>query len=143
MSQTLAVDWSTGLVAQPLRYAVGVEAVVTRCFLRLYRVRGTDPGDGAAGLPWLDWAQRPAVPRVEIEAAVRTQLRRVAGVVGVVSVTASRVGGSIVVQAVVDCDADGRTQAATLGVPDPLATAGPSPWYAVSGAARAGRVLGG
>lgn len=90
----LALDGTGQVVATPLRYVYGAQAVLTRCMYRLQTIRGGNPEDATAGLPWGVWGGEPP-QLVVIEGQVRAQLRLVQGVADVQEVTAVRVGGDL------------------------------------------------
>ena len=124
---------ATGAVRIPMRRIQGADVLADKLFHRMRTLRDTAIEETERGLPWVDWFERPAVPRVEIEAAVRAQAVAVEGVT-VRSVQAARVAGRLVVSVSVDLDTgDGSIAVATVTTADPYLTTGAPPWYAVAG----------
>lgn len=73
---TLAYDAENGRPLWPPQAAAGSDAVLTRIVLLLRAPLGTYPADTSIGLPQSSWyANRPS--RQAVEAAIRTQMRRV------------------------------------------------------------------
>jgi hypothetical protein len=114
-----------------MRRVSGFEAVADVMFSRLRTLRGTALEETERGIPWIAWAERPAIPMVEIEAAVRAQLEVIPGVV-VRSVTAQRVSRRVVCSVEADVRTSDGIAVLTVTVADPYLTAGAPPWFAVS-----------
>lgn len=87
---TTAIEYVDGQpqVALPPRLAYGPEAVLTRCAIRLWTIRGVWPDDRLLGMPWRDWLLRST--DAEIAAQARRQLRAVEGVLRVVEIRVRR-----------------------------------------------------
>jgi hypothetical protein len=131
MSAPVLARTSTGSVRFPRRRVSGFEAVADVMFSRLRTLRGTALEETERGIPWIAWAERPAIPMVEIEAAVRAQLEVIPGVV-VRSVTAQRVNRRVVCSVEADVRTSDGIAVLTVTVADPYLTAGAPPWFAVA-----------
>lgn len=118
-----------GSVDFPMRLLTGLPAIRVHILHRMRTSMGSALEDVARGLPWLTWFSRPAIPLVEIQAAVRRQLLLVEGVAGVESVVASRVAGALTITCRIRVSVGGQALSTELVIADPYQTAGPLPWF--------------
>mgnify|MGYP003522623080 FL=1 len=122
---------STNAVRLPMRFTDGFGAVASKIFGRLRPEQGTAIEDVARGLPWLSWAERPAVPMIEIEGEVRIALTALADV-EVMSVSARRISGRIRIDVRVRVQTSDSMAVLTVAVADPYLTDGPPLWFQVT-----------
>ncbi len=123
-----------GSVAVPLRFARGAVGVLTRCRIRLLTLIGEWPDDVTLGIPYFAWVTRQPTPLIEIQGAVAVQLEQVAGVVEVLSVTATRVGAEIRVAARLRVsDEDGSVIVADVASRPDFGARSAGAWYTLLG----------
>lgn len=134
---TLAVT-DSGHLSWPLRSLTGREAVRARCLVALTTIQGERPEDTRIGLPeaWIEG--RPVSP-AQVQAVIRSQLRRVTDVRTVQTVTVADSSGERRVAAEVVADTVDGLVRLTIGAPMPYDTRGPAPWYKTSGTLKDGR----
>lgn len=119
--------------ATPARWVYGVESVATRIAVVLWTLRGQWPDDVTLGLDLWDWTL-PSTPSTVIEGVVRAQLLRIAGVVRVLDVVATRPGTELHIGAVceVSTGTSGETVTIAAGsVADIWQGFAPGTWYTV------------
>lgn len=123
---------ANGSVDFPMRLLTGLDAIRVHVLHRMRTSLGSALEDAARGLPWYTWFNRPAIPLVEIQAAVRRQLLLVDGVVGVDSVTATRAAGALSIACRVRVSVGGQALSTELVIADPYQTSGPLPWFQIT-----------
>ena len=129
---TYALNSEGTAIAFPLRSVTGADAVAVRCRVRLLTLRGEWPSDVDQGTPMLEWVA--GVPASDVESWYRSQLRQVDGVASVVSLTATRSGEAVAVNAQLAVQTLDGLVTLTIGEPLPYDTRGAPAWYTVSGA---------
>lgn len=123
----LDLDTTGTAIAWPPRQVTGARAVGVRCAIALGTQRGLWAADQTFGLPITSWSV--GVPLIVIQGQVRRLLNRIEGVIEVLSVTARREAGDLVVDATIRVQDD--TGTATIRVATPTDAAIPGAWYSL------------
>lgn len=124
-----ALDAEGKAMAVPPRIVTGPEAVLTQIRCALITAEDTWLLDRSLGLWRWSWHEAVGPSALQVEAAVRRQLRKIPGVISVDSVTSARLGSALHVSIRCTVEAeDGRRVRAEVA-PQAEGESSPGAWY--------------